>query len=134
MGGGLARRRGGRGLALRRRLAQICDGPGTAAPQVMWLAIGVMAAKSDNLILVKRVSATELARNLSDLLDAVEHRGECLLIVRQGREVARIEPASAANGAAVKALLRQSRRDAGWAGELRELRASLGAQERAWDA
>lgn len=91
-----------------------------------------MVELSDNLISVKRVTATELARTLSDLLDAVEHDGESLLVVRQGREVARIEPVSAANGGAVKALLRHGRRDPAWAGELAALRAGLRAPEQQW--
>ena len=81
---------------------------------------------------MRRVTATELARTLSDLLDAVEHSGESLLVVRQGREVARIEPVSAANGSAVKALLGHGRRDPAWAGELADLRAGLRPPEQQW--
>jgi prevent-host-death family protein len=96
-------------------------------------SLQVMAVElSDNLIFMRRVTATELARTLSDLLDAVEHGGESLVVVRQGREVARIEPVSAANGSAVKALLQRGRRDAAWAGELAALRSSLGAPEQQW--
>lgn len=90
--------------------------------------------ESDNLISMNRVTATDVARNLSDVLDAVEHRGESFLVVRQGREVARIEPASSANGAAVKQLLRATRRDPAWTDELHDLRSSLVQPERAWDA
>ena len=40
-----------------------------------------------------RVSATEAARNLSDLLNRVRYRGERFTVVRAGEEVAEIVPA-----------------------------------------
>jgi prevent-host-death family protein len=82
--------------------------------------------------LVRSLSATEAARRFSQLLDAVERRGESFLVVRRGRAVARIEPARAANGKLVKQLLRSNRPDPRWASELRELRASLAVEDRRW--
>lgn len=40
------------------------------------------------------ISATDASKRFADLLDAVEHRGECFTIVRRGRRVATIIPAS----------------------------------------
>ena len=82
---------------------------------------------------MRRLTATHAARRFSELLDAVERRGETFLVVRRGRAIARIEPARAANGKRVKDLLHSSRLDARWANELRELRASLRVEDRRWN-
>jgi prevent-host-death family protein len=82
---------------------------------------------------VKSLSATDAARRFSELLDAVERRGESYLVIRRGRAVARIEPARAANGKLVKEALRSNPPDPAWAAELHELRASLAIEERPWD-
>jgi antitoxin (DNA-binding transcriptional repressor) of toxin-antitoxin stability system len=66
------------------------------------------------------------------MLDRVEHRGETFVILRKGRRVARISPASGANGKAARELLRRLLPDRAWEEELRELRASLTVQERRW--
>jgi prevent-host-death family protein len=76
------------------------------------------------------VTATEASRSFADLLDGVEHRGEVYTIVRRGRVVAQLEPARAASGSDVKALLRRHRPDREWATEVTELRHSLVAEER----
>jgi prevent-host-death family protein len=79
----------------------------------------VLGQESDNLIHMRRMSATEAARRFSQLLDAVERRGESFLVVRHGRTVARIGPALAADGRAVKELLRSASPDGDWESELR---------------
>ena len=81
---------------------------------------------------MRSLSATDAARRFSELLDAVERRGETFLVVRRGRAVARIGPARAANGKAVKELLRRNPPDRQWAADLRDLRASLAVEERRW--
>lgn len=81
---------------------------------------------------MRSLSATEVARRFSELLDMVEQRGETFLVVRRGRAVARIGPARAANGKAVKEILRANPPDARWPTELRELRASLTVEDRHW--
>lgn len=83
---------------------------------------------------MERLTATEAARRFSELLDAVEERGETFLVARRGRTVARIAPAAAASGKELKNLLKSSRPDAAWQRELRELRSALTVQERAWNA
>lgn len=40
----------------------------------------------------KRITATQLARNLSRVLDAVVHRGEEVVIIRNNQLIARIVP------------------------------------------
>lgn len=80
------------------------------------------------------ISATEAARRFSEILDAVEHRGESFVIVRKGRPVARMEPAIKTSGASVKDLLLERPRDQGWGKELRDLRAMVGAEDRRWTA
>jgi antitoxin (DNA-binding transcriptional repressor) of toxin-antitoxin stability system len=81
---------------------------------------------------VQEVTATEAARRFSALLSAVEQKGETFVVTRGGRVIARIEPAVGTSGAAVKALLRHYPKDKRWAAELDDLRATLGAQDRAW--
>ncbi|MBI4311690.1 MAG: type II toxin-antitoxin system prevent-host-death family antitoxin [Chloroflexi bacterium] len=41
-----------------------------------------------------RITATELARNLSDILNRVRYKGEKFIVVRNGEAVASIEPPS----------------------------------------
>jgi prevent-host-death family protein len=89
--------------------------------------------KSDNLTDVE-ISATEAARRFSDILDAVEHRGESFVIVRKGRPVARMGPAVKASGESIKEILRGHRRDPDWETELRELRAMVAVEDRSWSA
>ena len=81
--------------------------------------------KSDNLILVKDLSATEAARRLSDVLDAVEHRGESFSIVRHGRPVARLNPRREVERACREGDPATPPADAAWADELADLRSRL---------
>ena len=76
------------------------------------------------------VSATDAARNFADLLDAIEHRGEHFTIVRRGKAIAHLEPASRGRGADVKALLRRHRTDPEWANELHKIRDLVELQTR----
>ena len=81
---------------------------------------------------MKRLTATEAARGFSDLLDAVENRGESFVVVRRGRAVARIEPAATGSGRVVKELLRSTPPDREWLADLREMRAAVSVEERSW--
>jgi prevent-host-death family protein len=83
---------------------------------------------------MRTLSATDAARRFSELLDAVERRGESFLVLRRGRAVARIEPARAANGRRVKEILRANPPDGAWAAELADLRRSLTIEDRPWNA
>jgi prevent-host-death family protein len=79
---------------------------------------------------VPEISATDAARNFSDLLDAVEHRGEHYTVVRRGRPVARLQPVPHGSGADVKAALRGHRPDPAWAAQLTGLRDAIRLDDR----
>lgn len=82
---------------------------------------------------MKDITATEAARNFSDVLDAVEHEHESFRISRGGRPVARLVPAEAASGRVAKDLLLRHRPDDRWASELAEIRSLLVTEERDWN-
>jgi prevent-host-death family protein len=79
---------------------------------------------------VPEVSATEASRRFSDLLDAVEHRGEHFTILRRGRAIAQLEPVPSTTGRDVKLLLRRHRADPAWRAELVDLRGLLEVEDR----
>jgi prevent-host-death family protein len=76
------------------------------------------------------ISATDAARNFAELLDAVEHRGERITIVRRGRAVAQIEPVAKGLGLDVKSALKRHPVDTQWLESLREIREVVVAEER----
>ena len=76
------------------------------------------------------ISATNAARNFAELLDAVEHKGERITIVRRGRAVAHIEPVAHGLGADVKSLLKRHPADAQWMVSLRQARDLVVTEER----
>lgn len=77
------------------------------------------------------ITATEAARKFSDVLDAVEHRGDEFTIVRRGKVIARLEPAAGSRGADVKALLRRHPVDDAWRDDLGSVRDLLRIDDRA---
>ena len=79
---------------------------------------------------MSEITATEAARSFADLLDAVEHRGECFTIVRRGKAIASLGPINEGHGADVKALLRRHRPDAQWSKDLAAIRSVVEIQER----
>lgn len=79
---------------------------------------------------MSEITATEAARHFSDLLDAIENRGEHFTIVRRGRVIAQLEPVSRGQGRAVKALLRRHRPDRGWTADVEATRELLHIDER----
>jgi len=48
------------------------------------------------------VSATDLARNLGDVLARVRYRGQTFLVRKNGKVIARIEPATGQDGPSAK--------------------------------
>ena len=54
---------------------------------------------------MKRVTATEAAREFSDLLNRVYYAGERLVVVRNGREVAQIGPVESSQPTTFRELL-----------------------------
>jgi prevent-host-death family protein len=81
---------------------------------------------------VKQLSATDASRRFSELLDSVERSGESFVVMRHGRAVATIGPASGGAGKALKEALRANRPDDAWAAELRELREGLEPETDPW--
>ena len=81
---------------------------------------------------MERLSATDAVRRFSDVLDAVETKGETFMIVRRGRAVARLSPATGAAGSDVKALLRKAPHDPEWLDAVRGTRAMLESEDRPW--
>ena len=79
---------------------------------------------------MSEVSATDAARNFSDLLDAVEHRGEHFTIVRRGKVVAQLDPVQAGKGVEVKALLRRHRPDPAFSRDVTSTRELLEIEHR----
>ena len=86
--------------------------------------------RSDNLIYMPDISATDASRRFADLLDGVEHRGEQYRIIRRGRVVAELGPAPSLDGAGLKALLARTPPDRSWAEDLSEVRALLATEDR----
>ena len=82
---------------------------------------------------MKNLTATEAARNFSDVLDHVEHDGETFVVTRNGQPVARIEPVRSSTGEVVERILAARPTDPDWPDELRELRALLHDEERRWN-
>jgi prevent-host-death family protein len=83
---------------------------------------------------MKEIRATEAARHFSDVLDAVEHRGQDFVVTRAGRRVAYLGPARAAKGADLKRILRAHEPDPDWPAELRALREQVTVEQRSWPA
>lgn len=71
------------------------------------------------------VSATEAARNFSDILDALERRGERFTIVRGGKVLARLDPVSIGKGSDVKAMLNRHGADPGFGRDIAAIRELL---------
>jgi prevent-host-death family protein len=78
------------------------------------------------------LSATDAARRFSDLLDAVEHRGETFVISRKGKPVALVGPTRPRLGRDLKRFLRNHPPDDSWARELSETRSLLVVEDRRW--
>jgi antitoxin (DNA-binding transcriptional repressor) of toxin-antitoxin stability system len=72
------------------------------------------------------ISATDASKRFADLLDAVEHQGQTFTIIRRGRAVATISPATRGTGADLKRILHDHPPDSAWAGELDQLRRFIG--------
>lgn len=81
---------------------------------------------------MKQLSATDAARRFSDVLDSVESSGESFVVVRHGRAVATIGPATAGTGRALKSALRNNKPDSDWAVEIQELREAVGPPSDPW--
>jgi len=79
---------------------------------------------------VTEISATDAARNFADILDAVEHRGERITIVRRGKAVALLEPVLSGRGSDLKTMLRRHVVDSDWRADLTAVRELITVEER----
>jgi len=79
---------------------------------------------------MSELTATEAARTLADVLDAVEHRGERFTITRRGKAVAHIEPVSRGRGVDAKDLLARHAADDAWSSDLASVRDLLEVENR----
>ncbi|MGD0558009.1 MAG: type II toxin-antitoxin system prevent-host-death family antitoxin [Streptosporangiaceae bacterium] len=81
------------------------------------------------------VTATQAARNFSDILDAVEH-GEIVVVTRDGVPVGRFTPERSTSADRLKAALREHPADAGFADDLAtahaDLRSAFSDEVRGW--
>ncbi len=82
---------------------------------------------------MKEMSVTEVARQFSEVLDAIEHRHQSFVVTRGGRPIAALGPVATARGRSVKALLTKHKADPAWAPELQALREHLVVEERPWN-
>jgi antitoxin (DNA-binding transcriptional repressor) of toxin-antitoxin stability system len=80
--------------------------------------------------MVRTISATELARNLSEILSKVKYQGESFIVERGGDPVARIEPVGPTGGVTLQELV--ERLEGLWPdkGFFEELEALHNSQER----
>ena len=72
------------------------------------------------------ISATDASKRFSDVLDAVEHRGETFTVIRRGRVVATIAPVVRGRGADLRRIIESCPPDREWAGEQSALRDLVG--------
>jgi len=75
---------------------------------------------------VSEISATDASKRFADMLDAVEHRGETFTVVRRGRPIATIAPASRATLGGLREFLRTHPADDAWEADLYEIRRLVG--------
>lgn len=80
-----------------------------------------------------KITATELSRNLSDVLNRVHYKGEAFAIERNGRTVAVLQPTEETPKATLRTLAEIMRRhspgDPSFADDLEEIQRSQGPAE-----
>lgn len=82
---------------------------------------------------MKEIPATEAARNFSDVLDAVEHRGEEFAIRRRGKVVAKLVPMEGGSTlATLSEILKQHPVDEDYWKDILEVRALLVDRDIPW--
>ena len=77
------------------------------------------------------MTATETARNFSEVLDQVE-RGETVVITRKGKNIVTMTRAHVSNGKAILALLGKGLPDADYAKDVRAAREAVHPDPCAW--
>jgi len=89
--------------------------------------------RSDNLIVIRTVTATEASRSFAAILDEAE-RGNAVVVTRGGRRVATIGSAKGGNGAEVLALLGANPADGDFAADVLAAREAVALEGPAWPA
>ena len=92
----------------------------------------MLSKESDNLILVRDISATDAGRSFSEMLDAVEHDGESFTIVRHGKPVAKLAPVLPASGTRLKDVLQGLAPDGRFASDIASARSLLTVDDVSW--
>ena len=89
-------------------------------------------------VMENRISATELARNLGDILNRARYRSDIFIVERNGKPVARIAPLPGTAGAPLRAALEAWRSaggpDSAFADDLEGVGAADRIPEDAWRA
>jgi antitoxin (DNA-binding transcriptional repressor) of toxin-antitoxin stability system len=82
---------------------------------------------------MRRVTATQAARQFATLLDTVEQEGETFEVVRRGRAIATLSPLPRSNGKRIKEILRRAPIDETWSDDIRSADDFLEDREHSWD-
>ena len=82
---------------------------------------------------MKRISTTEAARNLADVLDRVEQTGETFVAERRGRTVAQISAAPRGNAPEIIDLLKHAPLDGSSMEDISAVRDPLPDRTPSWD-
>jgi prevent-host-death family protein len=112
-------------FAATRNVAPGCPREGLGA-SVYRSMVDSTGSISDNPI-VAEISATDASKRFADMLDAVEHRGETFTVVRRGRPIATIAPASHTTLAELREFLRAHPPDDAWQADLADVRRFVGS-------
>jgi antitoxin (DNA-binding transcriptional repressor) of toxin-antitoxin stability system len=85
--------------------------------------------------MIRRITATELARSLSDVLNRVKYRHEAFVIERSGEAVAELHAPGPAEGPTLRELAARLDGlwpDGGFAADLARIRAAQGEPRNPW--
>jgi prevent-host-death family protein len=84
-----------------------------------------------------RITATELARRLGDVLGRVRYRGDAFVVERNGEPVARLTPVAGSSATSLREALAawdQGERDTSFADDLERVSQQDRAPEPAWES
>ncbi len=72
------------------------------------------------------ISATDASERFADILDAVEHRGETLTVLRRGCPIATVTPVCQSNADELRKTFARHRLDDAWADDLATIKEVVG--------
>ena len=79
---------------------------------------------------MEEITATEASKRFADMLDAVEHSGKSFTVVRRGRAIAVVSPASPSTLGQLREFVRAHKPDSDWERDLAEIRRAGGEAPR----